>query len=84
MVVVAASSTLADLEDIPSGDTELQIDEELQKPAPKTLAAEQIKPPTNRVFITHGKNKDIVAQIKELLRFGNFEPVVSIRTVLQG
>ena len=33
---------------------------------------------TNRVFITHGKQKAIVAQIKELLAFGHFEPVVSV------
>src|SRR4029079_6811043 len=26
----------------------------------------------------HGKNKEIVAQLKELLSFGKFEPVVSI------
>jgi hypothetical protein len=32
----------------------------------------------NRVFITHGKQKEIVIQIKELLAFGNFEPVVSV------
>jgi predicted nucleotide-binding protein len=32
----------------------------------------------NRVFITHGKQRDIVAQIKELLLFGKFEPVVSV------
>lgn len=32
----------------------------------------------NRVFITHGKQKAIVSQIKELLLFGNFEPVVSV------
>ena len=32
----------------------------------------------NRVFISHGKQKAIVAQIKELLAFGNFEPVVSV------
>jgi predicted nucleotide-binding protein len=32
----------------------------------------------NRVFITHGKQRAIVAQIKELLTFGNFEPVVSM------
>ena len=32
----------------------------------------------NRVFITHGKNKDIVEQIKEILTFGKFAPVVSI------
>lgn len=33
---------------------------------------------TNRVFITHGKNAQIVAQIKELLTFGGFTPVVAI------
>ena len=33
---------------------------------------------TNRVFISHGKQKAIVVQIKELLNFGNFEPVVSV------
>ena len=32
----------------------------------------------NRVFITHGKQRAVVAQIKELLTFGNFEPVVSV------
>jgi predicted nucleotide-binding protein len=42
------------------------------------ITVPQKKTVTNRVFITHGKNKDIVAQIKELLTFGNFEPVVSV------
>lgn len=32
----------------------------------------------NQVFISHGKQKAIVAQIKELLAFGNFDPVVSV------
>jgi len=31
-----------------------------------------------RVFITHGKNKEIVGQIKDLLTFGGFTPVVAI------
>jgi predicted nucleotide-binding protein len=31
----------------------------------------------NRVFISHGKQKGIVAQIKELLEYGSFEPIVS-------
>ena len=31
-----------------------------------------------RVFISHGRNMRIVDQIKELLRFGDFEPVVSM------
>jgi hypothetical protein len=35
-------------------------------------------PKGNRVFISHGKQKAIVTQIKELLAFGNFEPIVSV------
>ena len=31
-----------------------------------------------RVFITHGKNQKIVEQIKKLLRFGDYEPIVSV------
>jgi predicted nucleotide-binding protein len=33
-----------------------------------------------RVFITHGRNKEIVAQLKEVLTFGGFTPVVSVET----
>ena len=33
---------------------------------------------TNRVFISHGKQRSVVAQIKELLAFGSFDPVVSV------
>jgi hypothetical protein len=32
----------------------------------------------NKVFITHGRNTEIVGQLKELLAFGSFEPVVSV------
>jgi len=35
-------------------------------------------PKNSRVFITHGRNRDIVHQIKELLVFGKFQPVVAI------
>jgi len=31
-----------------------------------------------RVFVTHGKNRKIVEQLKELLTFGTFEPIVSV------
>lgn len=31
----------------------------------------------NRVFITHGKNAKIVQQIKEIVQYGKFEPVVA-------
>ena len=33
---------------------------------------------TDRVFISHGQRKAIVEQIKELLAFGHFDPVVSV------
>jgi predicted nucleotide-binding protein len=32
----------------------------------------------NRVFITHGKNQEIVSQLKEMLTFGGFTPMVAI------
>ena len=32
----------------------------------------------NKVFISHGKNRVIVDQLKQLLEFGAFEPVVSV------
>lgn len=47
--------------------------------APSTPSAPpQVDPKGNRVFITHGKQRAIVGQIKELLSFGNFEPIVSV------
>jgi len=33
---------------------------------------------SNRVFISHGKQTAIAAQIRELLAFGNFDPVLSV------
>jgi hypothetical protein len=45
---------------------------------PATTAPPLYDPKTNRVFISHGKQKAIVAQIKELLAFGNFDPIVSV------
>ena len=43
-----------------------------------TLSSVALSARANRVFITHGKQRAIVAQIKELLAFGNFDPVVSV------
>jgi predicted nucleotide-binding protein len=34
----------------------------------------------NRVFISHGKNKKIVEQLKEIIKFGKYEPVVSVES----
>ncbi len=52
-----------------------------QAPAPPVTtpqAAAALAAKANRVFISHGKQKAIVAQIKELLTFGSFDPVVSV------
>jgi len=46
--------------------------------APTRPAAPALDSRSNRVFISHGKQKAIVTQIKELLAFGNFEPIVSV------
>jgi predicted nucleotide-binding protein len=46
--------------------------------APSTTATPALDAKSNRVFITHGKQRAIVGQIKELLTFGNFEPIVSV------
>jgi len=43
-----------------------------------TSTTPSFDPKSNRVFISHGKQKAIVTQIKELLAFGNFDPIVSV------
>jgi predicted nucleotide-binding protein len=45
---------------------------------PPGVVAPSFDPKTNRVFISHGKQRAVVTQMKELLAFGNFDPVVSI------
>jgi predicted nucleotide-binding protein len=35
--------------------------------------------PNNKVFITHGKDREIANQLKTLLEFGKFEPVISVK-----
>lgn len=50
-------------------------------PAPPALpapAAALAGPQARRVFITHGKNKALINTIKELLGFGELEPVMSV------
>ena len=35
----------------------------------------------SNVYVSHGKNKEVVKQIQELLTYGNFKPVVSVEEV---
>jgi len=86
---VQLDSAIASPTPVPEG---ADIEEEAEVYAPEeadatpTLDASGIPPVSassdlksnRRVFITHGKNKKIVDQLKELLTFGDFEPVVSV------
>lgn len=45
--------------------------------AANTLAVAPKLAAIQRVFITHGKNKKVLDQIKEIVSFGNFVPVVA-------
>lgn len=42
------------------------------------IAAVPGSPLNNKVFISHGKNRQMVENLKELLKFGSFEPIVSV------
>lgn len=64
---------------------DIQEDDELeqivQKVSGNTPVETNEEPPlqkNNNVFISHGKNKKIAEQLKELLTFGKFNPIVSV------
>ncbi len=46
-------------------------------PPQDDIGAKPKKAGGNRVFITHGKNTKITEQVKELVAFGKFEPIVA-------
>jgi len=65
-----ASEAIDDAEQNPSNVLQLNRD-----------VGRQVNPTAvvnNRVFISHGKNKKIVEQLKTVIGYGNFEPVVSV------
>lgn len=66
--------------DHPNGESSLETDD-LQKQVPPIREEASSKPAEikkTHVFITHGKNRSIVDQLKEILKFGKFEPVVAV------
>lgn len=50
----------------------------LAKDSQEKLAPISATRTNSRVFITHGRNMDIVGQLKEVLTFGGFTPVVAL------
>ena len=74
-----ATPDLTDLSNtLHAGDTTAAAQTPLAESQVKAPPAPSVDAKANRVFISHGKQRAIVAQIKELLTFGSFEPVVSV------
>lgn len=66
---------------------ELELGEECQADSradghtpPVVAVALAASTEVRRVFITHGKDKGIRDQIEEIVKYGGFEPVVSVKT----
>ncbi len=62
----------SDSYEVSAGQTELPDEQSLSK------RRETTKTENRRVFITHGRNKSFIEPLKELLGFGELEPVVSV------
>lgn len=73
---------------VPSNDTEIgglevehfDSDEMPAGAGPLVDSVPQNRAEVRRVFITHGKDKGIRDQIEEIVKYGGFEPVVSVKT----
>lgn len=61
-----------------AGNTATPIDEDGLASDREDSRATTADSTSNNVFITHGKNEKILAQIKELVAYGKFEPVVAV------
>ncbi|MCX8129405.1 MAG: nucleotide-binding protein [Clostridia bacterium] len=65
-------------------DEEVEIESFARKisaqpePKPEVITGAIVKEKNNKVFISHGKNKQVVDQLKEIIKYGKYEPVVSV------
>lgn len=75
---VTATEELPPSGDLPPADLPTPKVSLESPPPPQGALKPTVDPASNRVFITHGKQKAVVNQIKELLTFGSFDPVVSV------
>ncbi|MDF1553990.1 MAG: nucleotide-binding protein [Deferrisomatales bacterium] len=62
----------------PAGEALRKAAEAISGTPPPENDQQPISEKNNNVFISHGKNKKIVNQLKELLTFGKFNPVISV------
>jgi predicted nucleotide-binding protein len=58
-------------------DARRALDEVSSVARAEITAPEKSKQTGNRVFITHGRNQKILNQVKEIVAYGKFEPVVA-------
>lgn len=58
------------------GDGEVSPEEQLVNDRQPDSVPAPIR--SRKVFVSHGKSKRVVEQLKELLQFGDFEPIVSV------
>ena len=63
-------------EQIPVGSDDPAIDE--TEPPARVPATSDATTANRRVFISHGKEAGIVEQLKDMLEFGEFEPIVAV------
>jgi hypothetical protein len=75
LVVNSGQAGELDGEDEPSGDWIHPASSDA--PTLDITTPEKVPQRGNRVFITHGKNTKILEQVKELVAFGKFVPVVA-------
>ncbi len=60
---------------VPEAETRRTVEPITNMPPPQSVGKD---PRDRRVFVTHGKNREFIPQLKELLEFGQFQPVVSV------
>jgi predicted nucleotide-binding protein len=74
---IANSGEAADSDEKDAGDGDWIQPAPTDPPSSEIATPGKLQQLGNRVFITHGKNKKILEQVKELVVFGKFEPVLA-------
>lgn len=75
---IGESAPPAELEPLTDGSSEVDDHEQPMDADPGSEGVDPTAREGNRVFITHGNNQKILSQVKELVAYGKYEPVVAI------
>jgi len=80
-VLSASDSIVSDSSELPEPSEPIRSEDTKEafiKPVTLPQTRTEVIVNNNRVFISHGKNKEMVNSLKELLVFGSFDPIVSV------